>query len=115
MRNSRWLAATGSLYAAAAVALSADATHAAASDARAHLQLAAISLFGHGVALSALAHSVPSTSGRLALCGLLWGTLMFAGSLVLHALLGWPAMLAPAGGMLLIAGWIALAIDGLRS
>lgn len=114
LRHARWLAAAGSLCAAAGVALSAYAAHAAAGDARAHLQLAAIFLFGHGVALTALADGACSRFGTLALCALAAGTLLFAGSLTLHVLLDWPAMLAPAGGMLLIAGWLALAIDRLR-
>ena len=70
--------------------------------------------FGHGVALLVLA---PSQAGRwrLAACAaMLAGLLLFAGSLAGAALLGWPTRLAPAGGLLLMAGWLMIAFGFLR-
>lgn len=51
---------------------------------------------------------------RLALCALYLGVLLFSGSIVFNVLAQWPATLAPLGGMLLIGGWLALAIDFAR-
>jgi uncharacterized membrane protein YgdD (TMEM256/DUF423 family) len=44
------------------------------------------------------------------------GIVLFSGSLYLLALSGWAAwgMITPLGGLCLIAGWIALAVAGLR-
>lgn len=109
-----WLAVNGALCAAAAVALSAYAAHAAQDDAQARLQIAAAFAFGHGVALVALAPGITRAPSRYALLALYLGTLLFSGSLVFSVLAQWPATLAPAGGMLLIAGWLALALDLLR-
>lgn len=117
--------------AAIAVALSAYASHAAQGAAQSRLQTAAIMAFGHGLALVVLAparlrttraalasptHGGPAiaanrTLSRLALCAMYLGVLLFSGSLVGNVLAQWPTMLAPLGGMLLIAGWLALAID----
>ena len=62
-----WLAANGALCAAAAVALSAYAAHAAQGPAQARLQTAALFAFGHGVALAVLAPQSTRTLARLAL------------------------------------------------
>lgn len=45
------------------------------------------------------------------------GTILFSGSLYLMALTGarWLGMVTPAGGLLMIAGWLLLASRGLRS
>jgi uncharacterized membrane protein YgdD (TMEM256/DUF423 family) len=40
--------------------------------------------------------------------------LLFCGSLVFNVLAQWTTTLAPFGGMLLIGGWLLLAIDLLR-
>jgi uncharacterized membrane protein YgdD (TMEM256/DUF423 family) len=42
------------------------------------------------------------------------GTLLFCGSLYLLTLAGTPASLAPFGGVLLMLGWLALALGALR-
>jgi uncharacterized membrane protein YgdD (TMEM256/DUF423 family) len=44
------------------------------------------------------------------------GILLFSGSLYLLALSGWAAwgMITPLGGLCLIAGWITLAMAGLK-
>jgi uncharacterized membrane protein YgdD (TMEM256/DUF423 family) len=109
-----WLAASGAVLASSAVALAAYAAHAAAPEDRMRLFMAAAFAFGHGAALAALAADMPRRLGRGALVALLAGTLLFAGSLVGAALAGLPTRLAPAGGLLLMAGWLALAIDRAR-
>lgn len=119
MRLSRWLAANGALFAAAAVALSAYAAHAAEGTAQSRLQTAAIMAFGHGLALALLAPARLTGDRRLllcrlALCALYLGVLLFSGSIVFNVLAQWPTTLAPLGGMLLIGGWLALAIDFAR-
>ena len=68
----------------------------------------------HGVALAGLARGSERLLSRLALAALLLGLLLFSGSVAMKVLLQWPATLAPPGGMLLIAGWVAYAIDRLR-
>lgn len=110
-----WLAANGALCAAAAVALSAYAAHAAQGAGQTRLQTAAFFAFGHGVALAALAPAASRTLGRFALTLLYLGTLLFSGSLVFGALAQWPTTLAPLGGMLLIAGWALYAVDAMRN
>lgn len=110
-----WVASTGAVLAAVAVGLAAWASHAAAPDARMRLFLAAAFAFGHGAALALLAADMPRRLGRGALVALLAGTLLFAGSLAGAALAGLPTRLAPAGGMLLMAGWLLLAIDRARN
>lgn len=110
-----WLAAAGAVLAAAAVGLAAYASHAASPDAQARLYLAAAFGFGHGAALASLAVATRRGLGRIALVALLAGTLLFAGSLAGAVLAGWPTRFAPAGGVLLMAGWLLLALDRLRS
>lgn len=109
-----WLAASGALYAAAGVALSAYAAHAAEGAAQSRLQTAAAFAFGHGVALAALAPATTRRLGRAALLALCLGALLFSGSLAGSVLAQWPTTLAPFGGMLLIGGWLAFSIDLLR-
>jgi uncharacterized membrane protein YgdD (TMEM256/DUF423 family) len=48
-------------------------------------------------------------------CAIAAGVLLFSGGLAAAALAGLPAAVAPGGGMLLIAGWVLLAIDQLRT
>lgn len=110
----RMLAASGALLAAAAVALSAYASHGAAADAQARLFLAAMFAFGHGVALAALA---PQASGRWAAAAfatMLLGVLGFSGSLVAAHFFGMPTRLAPVGGSLLMLAWLLVAADRMR-
>lgn len=109
-----WFAVNGALCAAAAVALAAYAAHGVDDVARSRLDTAAIFAFGHGVALAVLAPSAISRLARIALLLLYLGVLLFSGSLVFNALAGWPSSLAPFGGMLLVAGWVAWAIDAMR-
>lgn len=107
------LAACGALCAALAVALAAYAAHAAVGG-QARLQLAAAVLFGHGVALAALGRDSTGPWRRIALVALLVGSVTFATSLVLHVLAGIAPRLAPAGGMLMIGGWLLLAASSFR-
>jgi uncharacterized membrane protein YgdD (TMEM256/DUF423 family) len=96
------------------VALAAYAFHAAQGPDQARLQLAAALAFGHGVALATLAPSTRGSAGRAALLLMLAGMLLFCGSLVGAAFADAPSMLAPAGGLAMIAGWLLLAADRLR-
>ena len=107
----RLVAAAGALCAGAGVALAAYASHGAGGQAASWLQTAALFAFGHGVALALLA-PVPARVLRLVATGLLLaGMLLFSGSLVAAALLGWPTALAPFGGTLMMLGWLLLAVD----
>lgn len=108
------LAAAGALCAALAVALAAYAAHAAIGDGQGLLQTSAVLLFGHGVALAALARGHQGRRRRLALSALLAGSMLFASSLAVHALAGVQPHLAPAGGLLMIGGWMLLALDLFR-
>jgi len=110
----RGLAAAGAVMAAVSVALAAYASHAGSPEAREALQSAALFLFGHGIALAALARRMLRRLGMLALAALLLGTLLFSGSVAAARLLGWSAAAAPWGGMLMIGAWLAWAIDAGR-
>ncbi|MFZ5661869.1 MAG: DUF423 domain-containing protein [Pseudomonadota bacterium] len=105
----RALACAGALLAAAAVALLAYAAHAADPAAQARLQAAGLIAALHGIALAALAPGAATRPARVALGGLLLGTLLFAGSLVAAHVFGWPTRLAPFGGMLAILSWLLYA------
>jgi len=110
-RAQRWLAAGGAVSAAAAVALSAYAAHAVDGPAQARLQTAAVFAFGHGLALALLAPATGRRLGRGALLALCLGVVLFCGSVVMGVLAQWPTTLAPLGGLLLIGGWLLLALD----
>ena len=110
----RTLVASGGLLAAAAVGLSAYASHAVQGEARGSLLTAAVFAFGHGVALAALAPRAQRRTDRASLCMLLAGTLLFSGSLAASRLAGLSTGLAPVGGMLLIAGWVLHAVAATR-
>ena len=114
-RKPSFLALTGGLLAAVAVGLSAYASHGiATAQAQSHVQMAALFAFGHGLALAALAPGTTRRLGTAALCLLLLGTLLFAGSLVGGALFGLPTRLAPTGGTMLMLGWVLWAVDAIR-
>lgn len=110
----RGLAALGAVACAVSVGLGAYASHGLAeADAR-RAGLAALFLFGHGLALLLLA-TASATHLRLgALTALSLGVLLFAGSLLAAVFAGAPTTLAPAGGMLMMLAWLALAADALR-
>lgn len=107
----RMMAAAGALCGAAGVALSAYAAHAGGQE----ISVAAPILLAHAPALLAIGLA---GRGRL-LTGagivLLIGVLLFCGDLVAREFAGarlFP-MAAPAGGMLMIAGWLAIAFAAL--
>lgn len=115
VRKPSFLAFCGGLLAAAAIGLSAYASHSVAdSQVQSNLGTAALYAFGHGAVLVVLGPVSMSTMGRGGLYVLLLGTLLFSGSLTAGALAGWPTTLAPAGGMSLMAGWVLLAVSALR-
>lgn len=106
----RGLAALGCLYGAAGVALSAAGAH------RPEAALATTAgtfLLFHAVAIATFAAVTPATrllAGAATLLAV--GAAMFSGELALHALANVQPlpMAAPAGGMLMIAGWLFAAI-----
>ena len=112
----RVLRALPPVFCAIGVGLGAYASHAGEGADRTRLGLAALFAFGHGVALIALESGArPSRLGAIARVVLLLGVLLFAGSLALAGLAGWQPQLAPAGGSLLILGWLLLAADRLMA
>jgi uncharacterized membrane protein YgdD (TMEM256/DUF423 family) len=110
----RLLGALGGLAAASAIALGAYASHGAEGRAQAWLQTAAACLLVHGLALLCLTPLTPRRLGQGGLLLLALGMLLFCGSLVGAALLGWPTRLAPLGGISFILGWLLLGFDRLR-
>ena len=113
-RLPRLLAGCGALACGLAVALGAYASHGLEGEAAGRAGLAALFAFGHGLALQLL---MRDSGGRLRLAAagaMLLGLLLFAGSLCGAVFLGWPTRLAPAGGLLLIASWLIIAVDTFR-
>lgn len=113
-RPRRILAAGGALLAAASVALLAYASHASDGPAQERLQTAGIFALVHGAAVAALAARAQRRAADVAVLALYIGALLFSGSLVLSALAQWPSTFAPAGGFLLIAGWLLWAAAAVR-
>jgi uncharacterized membrane protein YgdD (TMEM256/DUF423 family) len=110
----RWLAFAGAVLAAASVALSAYASHAAGAAGQGSLQAAAAIAFGHGIALAALSSLARRRLAHIALAAMLLGTLLFSGGVVVAQVAGVAARIAPFGGSLLIVAWLAWALDALR-
>ena len=92
--RSRLLPALGALLAGASVALAAYAAHADAP----------------GLASAAWLGRLP----RVALAMLMAGAWLFAGSLAAKHFLDLSSPAAPAGGLLMIAGWVVFALSCLR-
>jgi len=114
-RRPSLLACLGGLLAAAAVGLSAYASHGISEPlAQSHVNTAALFAFGHGVALAVLGPTQQNGVGRLALYVLLLGTLLFSGSLVAGALWQFSTGLAPVGGTALMLGWAVYGFNALR-
>lgn len=109
----RWSGALGALAGAAGVALAAYAAHAAAGDAQRWLYTAAAMAALHG-ALLVVYTPGGARLGGFARLAFLAGILLFSGSLVAAHMFGLPTRLAPAGGSLLIAGWLLVALDRAR-
>ena len=112
----RALAVLGALACAVSVGLAAYASHGLDGEAAKRVGLAALFGFGHGLALLLLAPTTaPGSRLRAAaLCGLALGLLLFSGSLLAAVFLDASTALAPTGGLLLMLGWLLLAIDALR-
>lgn len=113
-RFHRILTAAGGILAAAGVGLSAYAAHGAEAAARANLQSAALFALAHGIALAALSPHTPRRIGTLALSMLLFGVLLFSGSLAAAHFFGVSTPLAPMGGSMILLGWLLFAADALR-
>lgn len=108
--NRRIVSALAALLCGLSVALAAYGAHAADPLVGRRLSIAAAFAFGHGLALLALR----AREGALAIAAracFIAGTLLFCGSLVGAALFALPTALAPAGGSLLMLGWLLAAID----
>lgn len=108
--RSRLLPALGALLAGASVALAAYAAHADAPG------LASAAWLGlvHGAACAALASGANGRLPRVALAMLMAGAWLFAGSLAAKHFLDLSSPAAPAGGLLMIAGWVVFALSCLR-
>jgi uncharacterized membrane protein YgdD (TMEM256/DUF423 family) len=109
---SRILLALAGLYGAAGVGLAAWAAHRSGGE---RLMTAALFLILHAGPLAAVGLAAPRRALLLAASALALGAFLFSGDLALSLLAGlrpWP-MAAPAGGMLLIAGWLWLAAAAL--
>lgn len=105
----RVLLALAGLTGAAGVALAAAGAHMGGDN----LATASVFLLVHAAAAAGLAAgALTPRGGTLAAGALLLGAALFAGDLAARAFLGarlFP-MAAPAGGMILIAGWLGLAL-----
>ncbi|MGI8559940.1 MAG: DUF423 domain-containing protein [Luteimonas sp.] len=110
----RGFGGAGAVLAAASVACAAYAAHGTVAGDRGVLQLAALFALGHGIALVVLAPQATRLPAVAAMAALLAGALLFSGALATAQLAGTRAALAPAGGLLLIAGWLLYAIDAGR-
>lgn len=107
--QSAWLFVAG-LLGATGVALDAVAAHGLSNpDAAVAVSRAATYQILHAIVLLVIAnqYSIPS---RVARWGFLFGLMLFSGSIYCKYLFGFAAAtnLAPMGGMLLIAAWLAL-------
>ncbi|HTA64534.1 MAG TPA: DUF423 domain-containing protein [Xanthomonadaceae bacterium] len=110
MRPMRALAAMGAFACSIAVGLGAYTMHATlAPQNHERLAIAALFLFAHGLALAALAPGATARVRQAGLCVLMFGAILFAGSLACAALLGVEPVLAPFGGSTLILGWLVIA------
>lgn len=101
----------GALLALLAIGYSAWATHGLPPGRAQHnVLMACLYAFGHGAVLAVLAQQALSSLARTALWVLLLGVLLFSGSLLAGAVLGWPTRAAPVGGLLLMLGWLLLSL-----
>lgn len=107
----RILVLAAGLFGAAGVALSAVAAHAGGGN----VGTAATFLLAHAPALLAIGLLGESRWLRSAGLVLLVGVLLFAGDLLARHYLGGRLFpfAAPAGGLLMIGGWLAVALAGL--
>jgi uncharacterized membrane protein YgdD (TMEM256/DUF423 family) len=105
------------LFGATAVAMAAVAAHVPVDAASLAVLRSGVQMQGwHALALlfTGLWAARGGWPAKLAGAAFALGIVMFSGSLYALALRGTDAVLAPAGGILLIAGWLLLAISALR-
>ena len=111
--RARVVATLAALVCGISVALAAYGAHAADPLVGRRLSIAAAFAFGHALALLALRARTGALAIATRAC-FLAGIAGFCGSLVGAALWALPTTLAPAGGMLLMLGWLLAAADLLR-
>lgn len=117
MTATRLLLFAAGLIGAAGIVLAAMATHAYAGTS---LSVAATMLSLHAPAIIAVAAArkaslIHDFGGRVAAWGLASGVVLFSGDIAMRTFNGVPLfpMAAPAGGILLIAAWVLVAVAGL--
>lgn len=106
----RAFATVGALACGVAVGLGAYASHGVEGQDAVRLGLAALMLFGHGLALQGWARFSAHVPVAIALTLLLIGLTLFCGSLIAAVAFATPTAWAPVGGILLMLGWLALAV-----
>ena len=118
MTSSRSLAVFGALNGAVAVVIGAFAAHGVDASAEALLKTAGQYQMVHAL-LGVTCAIWPGTTGLARIAGWLavLGGLVFAAALTLIALLDLTIMgaVAPVGGLLMISGWLTLAVAAVRS
>lgn len=105
----RAFATAGALACGVAVGLGAYASHGVEGQDAVRLGLAALMLFGHGLALQGWARFSARVPVAVALTLLLLGLALFCGALIAAVAFATPTVWAPVGGILLMLGWLALA------
>lgn len=107
----RLIACVGGLTGAAGVGLSAYAAHAGGTNGA----TAATFLLAHAPALVAIGLAGRTRPMFIAAFALAAGLALFCGDLVMREFMGGRlfAMAAPAGGMMMIVGWLAVAVAAL--
>ena len=108
------LAAAGALGCAAAIGLGAYGAHGLAPSERDRVEPALLYLLVHGLALALLAPRRRERFADAALVAWTLGIVLFCASLILAVLAGTSTRLAPAGGVLLMSGWLLQALHALR-
>lgn len=109
-----YLSAFSALLCAASVAMAAYASHGLEADEQRRMLLASYFAFAHGLSLIVLVRVSPGMANLLA-CGLMvFGLLLFSGSLACAVLFQTSTTLAPAGGMALILAWCLVALNFAR-
>lgn len=111
MSAERLLILAGGLAGATGVGLSAAAAHLGGGNV---LTAANFMLF-HAAALVAIGLGSPSRVMKLGGGALVLGLILFCGDLLIRHYVGWRLlpMAAPAGGLLLIGGWLIVALGAL--
>lgn len=106
----RVFATGGALACGVAVGLGAYASHGVEGQDAVRLGLAALMLFGHGLAVQGWARFSAHVPVAIALTLQLIGLTLFCGSLIAAVAFATPTAWAPVGGILLMLGWLALAV-----